>query len=100
MSDLHTNPKGGAFKTGIWVQRTTEHPNCEEFGFLTKGKSYQVMSPDKYYTQSPMFLNKCGNPIKDAETRLAKDMVVLRDDQGKISIFAARHFTVTSSGGK
>jgi hypothetical protein len=90
MSDLHTNPKGGAFKTGIWVQRTTEHPNCEEFGFLTKGKSYQVM----------MFLNKCGNPIKDAETRLAKDMVVLRDDQGKISIFAARHFTVTSSGGK
>ena len=95
MSDLKNNPKGGSFKTGVWIQRIMPHSNCPEMGYLTQGKSYQVMSPD-YYSNSKAFKNKCGNPIADADTKLARDCVMLRDDQGKIGLFAARQFRLTS----
>jgi len=95
MDDLKRNPKGGAYKSGVWVQRLTHHENSDEMGHLTKGKSYQVMSPD-YYSNSKSFLNKCGNPIADANTKLAADCIMLRDDTGKIGLFAARQFRLTS----
>lgn len=95
MSDLKNNPKGGAFKTGVWIQRVTPFTSGEDSGYLTQGKSYQVMSPD-YYSESKSFKNKCGNPIADADTKLARDCVMLRDDQGKIGLFAARQFRLTS----
>jgi len=95
MKELKANAKGGAFKTGVWIQRVTPYENNEENGYLTQGRSYQVLSPE-HYSKSRVFLNKSGNPVKDANTKLAEDCVMLRDDEGKVRLFGARNFKLTS----
>jgi hypothetical protein len=89
---------GGAFKSGVWIKRLTTHLNSDENGYLTKGKSYQVMSADKHYSQSKNFLNRVGRLIKDVDSKLSIDCVILRDDKGKMGVFGAKNFKQTSKG--
>ena len=89
------NKKGGAFKTGVWVKRVIPHESGEESGYLTYGKSYQVMSPD-YFNNSKNIHNSYNGKLAEDVGILAPDCVMIRDDKGKIGIFGAKNFKVTS----
>src|SRR5690606_22813212 len=95
---LDYNPKGGKWRTGVWIKRVTPHANGEDSGYLTQGRSYQVMSPEKYYSNSKNFKNRYGRVREGVNTRLADDCVILRDDSGKYRLFGARNFVLTSKG--
>lgn len=87
----------GAWASGLWIKRITDHDNSEETGYLTKGRSYQVMSAEKHYSQSKNFVNRAGNDFEELANKvLALDCVMLRDDQGKIGFFGAKNFRLTS----
>lgn len=89
------NPKGGKFKTGVWIKRISGHENGPETGYLTYGKSYQVLSP-VHYTANKNFYNKHSNLFKDVNPILAQDCVLIKDDHGKVGVFGVKNFKQTS----
>ena len=82
-------------KSGMWIKRIAEHISSDESGYLTNGRSYQVMS-EKHYSESPNFRNRNGNLVNKVNTVLAEDCVIIKDDKGKIGLFGLRNFRLTS----
>jgi hypothetical protein len=82
-------------KAGLWIKRITPHENSDESGYLTNGRSYQVLS-EKHYSESPNFRNRNGKLLDKVNIMLADDCVIIKDDKGKIGLFGLKNFKVTS----
>jgi hypothetical protein len=90
----------GKWPSGVWIKRIAGHENSEENGYLTYGRSYQVMSAEKHYSQSKNFINRAGNDFEEPANKvLAPDCVMIKDDTGKIGLFGAKNFKLTSKVG-
>lgn len=79
-------------KVGTVLVRVTSHYNSPEWGYLTKGKTYQVM--DRAYYGASRWLGNDETCVvgRTTDTRLRSDCVMLLDDKGKIGMFGLTNF--------